>query len=37
MPNVPKWVADQMENLLSSKYLDVEVIETIRYSPEIKK
>jgi len=37
MPNVPKWVADQMENLLSSKYLDVEVAETISYSPEIKK
>lgn len=37
MPNVPKWVADQMENLLSSKYLDVEVTETIMYSPEIKK
>lgn len=37
MPNVPKWVADQMENLLSSKYLDVEVTETVKYSPEIKK
>ena len=37
MPNVPKWVADQMENLLSSKYLDIEVAETISYSPEIKK
>lgn len=37
MPNVPKWVADQMENLLSAKYLDVEVAETISYSPEIKK
>lgn len=36
MPNVPKWVADQMEYLLSSKYLDVEVTETISYSPEIK-
>lgn len=37
MPNVPKWVADQMENLLSSKYLDIEVTETIMYSPEIKR
>jgi NADPH-dependent ferric siderophore reductase len=37
MPNVPKWIADQMENLLSSKYLDVEVIETIKYSEELKK
>lgn len=37
MPNVPKWVANQMENLLSSKYLDIEVTETIRYNPEIKK
>ena len=37
MPNLPKWVADQMENILSSKYLNVEVIETIMYSEEIKK
>ena len=37
MPNVPKWIADQMENLLSSKYLDVEVTETTHYSREIKK
>jgi NADPH-dependent ferric siderophore reductase len=37
MPNVPKWVADQMENLLSSKYLEVEVTDIIQYSPEIKK
>jgi NADPH-dependent ferric siderophore reductase len=37
MPTVPKWVADQMENLLPSKYLDVEVLGTIKYSPEIKK
>lgn len=37
MPNVPKWVADQMENLLSSKYFDVEVAEIIQYGPEIKK
>jgi NADPH-dependent ferric siderophore reductase len=37
MPNVPKWVANQMENLLSSKYLDVAVAETVNYSPEIKK
>lgn len=37
MPNVPKWVANQMESLLFSKYLDIEVTETILYSPEIKK
>jgi len=37
MPNVPKWIADQMEHLLPSKYLDVEVTETTHYSPEIKK
>jgi NADPH-dependent ferric siderophore reductase len=37
MPNVPKWIANQMENLLSSKYIDIEVTETIRYSSEIKK
>ncbi len=37
MPNVPKWIADQMENLWSSKYLNVRVTETVKYSPEIKK
>lgn len=37
MPNVPKWVADQMENLLPSKYLEAEVTDIITYSPEIKK
>lgn len=37
MPNVPKWIADQMENLLSSKYFDVEVTDTIKYSEDLKK
>ena len=37
MPNVPKWIADQMENLLPSKYLKVEVSAITKYSPEIKK
>jgi NADPH-dependent ferric siderophore reductase len=37
MPNVPKWVANQMEYLLSSKYLDLVVAEAINYSPEVKK
>lgn len=37
MPNVPKWVANQMENLLPSKYIDVEVAETISYGPQIRK
>jgi NADPH-dependent ferric siderophore reductase len=37
MPNVPKWVADQMENILSSKFMQVEVAAVINYSAEIKK
>jgi len=37
MPNVPKWIADQMENLLPSKYLEAEVIKITNYSPEMKK
>lgn len=36
MPNVPKWVADQLENLLPSKFLTVEVTAVIQYSPKIK-
>ncbi|RXK86891.1 siderophore-interacting protein [Filimonas effusa] len=36
MPNVPKWIADQMENLLASKYLDVEVKRIENLGPEIR-
>ncbi|WP_343667853.1 siderophore-interacting protein [Chitinophaga sp.] len=37
MPNVPKWVADQMENLLPSKFMDIEVGTITRYSSELKQ
>lgn len=36
MPNVPKWVADQMENLLPSKFMHIEVDKVIQFSTEIK-
>ncbi|WPV66253.1 siderophore-interacting protein [Chitinophaga sp. LS1] len=36
MPNVPKWVADQMENLLPSKFMNIEVGDISQYSREIK-
>lgn len=37
MPNVPKWVADQVENLLPSKYLTIKVVDTIDYKAELRK
>lgn len=37
MPNVPKWMADQMELLLPSKFMDIEVGAITTYSTDFKK
>lgn len=37
MPNVPKWVADQMEHLLPSKFIDIEVAAIAQYKIELKR
>lgn len=37
MPHVPKWIADSMESLLSSKYLQTIVSSTVDVNPEIRK
>jgi len=36
MPYIPKWIADSMENLLSSKFLNAIVKSEVYLSPEIK-